>query len=173
MLQVLICLTMSFLESITAVCIVLNIVAVLLLVLVLMAVAVCRKSRSRESNLLKKIQARDESLIAYGESLGTIYRHMYNTDRSIATLKNYLKEDKAMLCYATYMSRVIALLSSWKALSIYAGLLSRVRYLSEHDKDDTMIRMMNTHLAETEKLCSRINGEHDMYPLQRRRLVNI
>lgn len=173
MLQVLICLTMSFLESTTAVCIVLNIVAVLLLVLVLMAVAVCRKSRSRESNLLKKIQARDEALIAYGESLETIYRHMYNTDRSIATLKNYLKEDKAMLYYATYMSRVIALLSSWEALSIYAGLLSWVRYLSEHDKDDTMIRMMNTHLAETEKLCSRINGEHDMYPLQRRRLVNI
>ena len=54
-----------------------------------------------------------------------------------------------------------------------ACFLSGVRYLSEHDKDDTMIRMMNTHLAETEKLCSRINGENDIYPLQRRRLVNI
>ena len=63
---------MSFLESITTVCIVLNIVPVLLLVLVLLAVDVCRKSRSRKSNLLKKIQARDESLIAYGESLESI-----------------------------------------------------------------------------------------------------
>lgn len=163
---------MSFLESTTTVGLVLIVIAVLLLVLVMMAVAACRRSRSGGSSLLTEMKARNESLVSCGESLETLCRHMYNTDRNIATLKNYLKEDKAMSCYAVYMAQVIDLRRSWEALSIYAGLLSKVRHLSELDQDDTMIRMMSTHLAETEDLCSRINGDRDMYPLQRRRLVN-
>lgn len=163
---------MSFLESTTTVGLVLIVIAVLLLVLVMMAVAACRRSRSGGNSLLTEMKVRNESLVSYGESLETLCRHMYNTDRNIAKLKNYLKEDKAMSCYAVYMAQVIDLRRSWEALSIYAGLLSKVRHLSELDKDDTMIRMMCTHLAETEDLCSRINGDRDMYPLQRRRLVN-
>ena len=162
---------MSFLESTTAVCVVLIIIAVLLLVLVLMAVAACRGSRSGGRTLLTEMKDMNESLVSYGESLETLCRHMYNTDRNIATLKNYLKEDKAMSCYASYMSQVIDLRRSWETLSVYAGLLSKVRHLSSLDKDDTMVRMMSTHLAETEELCSRIKGDRDMYPLQRRRLV--
>ncbi|MBR4978674.1 MAG: hypothetical protein IKY95_06960 [Bacteroidales bacterium] len=163
---------MSFLESTTAVCVVLIIIAVLLLVLVLMAAAACRGSSSGVSSILTEMKAMNESLVSYGESLETLCRHMCNTDRNIATLKNYLKEDKAMSCYAVYMAQIIDLRRSWETLSVYAGLLSKVRHLSELDKDDTMIRMMSTHLAETEDLCSRINGDRDMYPLQRRRLVN-
>lgn len=162
---------MGFLGSTTAVCSVLIVIALLLLVLVMMAVAACRRSRSGGSSLLTEMKARNESLVSCGESLETLCRHMYNTDRNIATLKNYLKEDKAMSCYASYMSQVIDLRRSWETLSVYAGLLSKVRHLSSLDKDDTMVRMMSTHLAETEDLCSRIKGDRDMYPLQRRRLV--
>lgn len=150
---------------------VLIVIAVLLLVLVMMAVDACHRSRSGESSLLTEVKARNESLVSCGESLETLCRHMYNTDRNIATLKNYLKEDKAMSCYASYMSQVIDLRRSWETLSVYAGLLSKVRHLSSLDKDDTMVRMMSTHLAETEELCSRIKRDRDMYPLQRRRLV--
>lgn len=171
MLQVLISLTMGFLGSTTAVSSVLIVIALLLLVLVLMGAAALRRIRSGEQRLLGGMQARNESLIAYSESFRTLCRQIGSTDRNIATLKNYLKEDKAMSCYASYMSQVIDLRRSWETLSVYAGLLSKVRHLSSLDKDDTMVRMMSTHLAETEELCSRIKGDRDMYPLQRRRLV--
>lgn len=172
MLQVLISLTMGFLGSTTAVCSVLIVIALLLLALVLMGAAALRRIRSGEQRLLDAMQARNESLMAYSESFRTLCRQIGSTDRNIATLKNYLKEDKAMSCYASYMSQVIDLRRSWETLSVYAGLLSKVRHLSSLDKDDTMVRMMSTHLAETEELCSRIKGDRDMYPLQRRRLVN-
>lgn len=163
---------MGFLGSTTAVCSVLIVIALLLLALVLMGAAALRRIRSGEQRLLDGMQVRNESLMAYSESFRTLCRQIGSTDRNIATLKNYLKEDKAMSCYASYMSQVIDLRRSWETLSVYAGLLSKVRHLSSLDKDDTMVRMMSTHLAETEELCSRIKGDRDMYPLQRRRLVN-
>ena len=147
----------EFSRSTTAVCMVLTIIAVLLLVLVLIAVTDYRKSRSRESSLLKKIQARDESLIAYVGSLEILCSLIYYKDQNIATLKNYLEEDKSQSCYAVYIAQLIDHRRSWEDLSIYAGSLSKGQNLSELDKDETMIRVMNTHLAKIEELCSRIN----------------
>lgn len=111
-------------------------------------------------------------MLAFQKKYDDLCRQVLNVERNIATLKNSVKDGKASSCYSAYLAQVVYLRRSWESVTIYLSLFSRVRHLAELDRDDIMARMIMTHLSETEELCSRIKGDRDMYPLQRRRLVN-
>lgn len=155
-----------------AVCVMMGVVALLLCAILVTAVVFIRRARTAEGLFLSRMQTREEHLQASQKKYDDLCRQVLNVERNIATLKNSVKDSKASSCYSTYLAQVVDLRRSWDSVTIYLSLFSRVRHLAELDKDDIMVRVIMTHLSETEELCSRIKGDRDMYPLQRRRLVN-
>lgn len=168
----LICLNMDYSCSMTTVCVMMGVVALLLCAILVTAVVFIRRARTAEGLFLSRMQTREEHLQASKKKYDDLCRQVLNAERNIATLKNSVKDSKASSCYSAYLAQVVDLRRSWESVTIYLSLFSRVRHLAELDKDDIMVRVIMTHLSETEELCSRIKGDRDMYPLQRRRLVN-
>lgn len=163
---------MGYSCSMTTVCVMMGVVALLLCAILVTAVVFIRKAGTAEGLFLSRMQTREEHLQASKKKYDDLCRQVLNVERNIATLKNSVKDGKASSCYSAYLAQVVDLRRSWESVTIYLSLFSRVRHLAELDRDDIMARMIMTHLSETEELCSRIKGERDMYPLQRRRLVN-
>lgn len=163
---------MGYSCSMTTVCVMMGVVALLLCAIFVTAVVFIRKAGTTEGLFLSRMQTRDEHMLAFQKKYDDLCRQVLNVERNIATLKNSVKDGKASSCYSSYLAQVVDLRRSWESVTIYLSLFSRVRHLAELDRDDIMARMIMTHLSETEELCSRIKGDRDMYPLQRRRLVN-
>ena len=163
---------MGYSCSMTTVCVMMGVVALLLCAILVTAVVFIRRARTAEGLFLSRMQTREEHLQASKKKYDDLCLQVLNAERNIATLKNSVKDSKASSCYSAYLAQVVDLRRSWESVTIYLSLFSRVRHLAELDRDDIMARMIMTHLSETEELCSRIKGDRDMYPLQRRRLVN-
>lgn len=163
---------MGYSCSMTTVCVMMGVVALLLCAILVTAVVFIRRARTAEGLFLSRMQTREEHLQASKKKYDDLCRQVLNAERNIATLKNSVKDSKASSCYSAYLAQVVDMRRSWESVTIYLSLFSRVRHLAELDRDDIMARMIMTHLSETEELCSRIKGDRDMYPLQRRRLVN-
>lgn len=168
----LICLNMGYSCSMTTVYVMMGVVALLLCAILVTAVVFIRRAGSTEGLFLSRMQTREEHMLTFQKKYDDLCRQVLNVERNIATLKNSVKDGKASSCYSAYLAQVVDLRRSWESVTIYLSLFSRVRHLAELDRDDIMARMIMTHLSETEELCSRIKDDRDMYPLQRRRLVN-
>ena len=139
---------MGYSCSMTTVCVMMGVVALLLCAFLVTAVVFIRRAGSTEGLFLSRMQTREEHMLAFQKKYDDLCRQVLNVERNIDLRR------------------------SWESVTIYLSLFSRVRHLAELDKDDIMVRVIMTHLSETEELCSRIKGDRDMYPLQRRRLVN-
>lgn len=140
---------MGYSCSMTTVCVMMGVVALLLCAILVTAVVFIRKAGTTEGLFLSRMQIREEYMLAFQKKYDDLCRQVLNVERNIATLKNSVKDGKASSYYSAYLAQVVDLRRSWESVTIYLSLFSRVRHLAELDRDDIMARMIMTHLSET------------------------